>query len=157
MIVHKWFRIAIVLNNYELTLLSIDVEIIFFNRSNDLFAPLRASARSQARPSASAQKHGVKTNTIRSVTANFKIRAVIGYLTFWHRFKTSNELLIIRNVRNSGFGIRDYEFRLKWLTGFLWIDYLLTIFSSLAYAKNNHNTRKPELRTPNPESRIPNS
>ena len=36
-----------------------------------------------------------------------------GQLRFGHRFKTSNELLIIRNVRDSGFGIRDYEFRLK--------------------------------------------
>ena len=54
-------------------------------------------------------------------------------------------------IRNSGFGIRAFIQR---MTGFLWIDYLLTIFSSLAYAKNNHNTQKPESRTPNSEFRI---
>ena len=67
-------------------------------------------------------------------------------------------------IRDSGFGIRDSGFGiltfsrshvltfsrshvrdegLLWITGFLWIDYFLTIFNSLAYAKNNHNTRKP--------------
>ena len=64
-------------------------------------------------------------------------------------------------IRGSGFGIRGLGFGVRGSgfglgsKGFLWIDYLLTIFSSLAYAKNNHNTRKPEPRTPNPERENP--
>ena len=56
-------------------------------------------------------------------------------------------------IRDSGFGVRDegvrgsgfgiLTFGLLWMTGFLWVDYVLSIYRSLAYAKNNHNTRKP--------------
>ena len=85
---------------------------------------------------------------ISSLSASFQNEDKIGLQFYWSKFGTGSRR------RDSGFGIRDSGLY-KWKTGFLWIDYFLTIFSSLAYAKNNHNTRKPELRTPN--VRIPNS
>ena len=78
-----------------------------------------------------------------NISASFQNEDKIGLQFYWSKFGTG-----------SGFGIRDSGFGPLWITGFLWINYLLTIFSSLAIADNDRNTRNPcflSYRIPNPE------
>ena len=62
------------------------------------------------------EKIAVEIKTFPNPQAVNDIHPAAGQYVFYrsvrHRFKTSRELVIIRNVRNSGFGIRDSGFGL---------------------------------------------